>query len=88
MQEVKRLFSLGYGPQLRPLRSIGYKQIAAYLEGRITLPEAMSLIQLETRRFAKRQLTWLRHDPGNVWVELPAGEAAVVGLAKKFLNLA
>ncbi len=85
--EVEALFSLGYGPQLRPLQSIGYKQIALYLDGTLSLAEAVSLIQRETRRFAKRQLTWLRHDTDNIWVDLPAGEPDVEHYAKKFLNL-
>ena len=87
VDEVRSLFSLGYGPKLRPLQSIGYKQIALYLEGKLPLAEAVSLIQRETRRFAKRQLTWLRHDTGNIWVELPQGEPDVEHFAKKFLNL-
>ena len=85
--EVKALFSLGYGPELRPLQSIGYKQIALYLDGKLSLSEAVSLIQQETRRFAKRQLTWLRHDTDNIWVELPTGAPDIEHFAKKFLNL-
>ena len=87
VREVETLFAMGYGPELRPLRSIGYKQIGMYLTGAIPLDEAVSLIYRETRRFAKRQLTWLRHDPDNIWIELP-GEASVVEAhARKFLNL-
>ncbi len=88
VREVETLFALGYGPELRPLRSIGYKQIGQYLSGTISLAEAVSRIQRETRRFAKRQLTWLRHDPDNIWVELPGGAPDVEAHAKKFLNLA
>ncbi len=85
--EVESLFSLGYCTTHRPLQSIGYKQIALYLEGKLSLAEAVSLIQQETRRFAKRQFTWLRHDTDNIWVELPAMAADVEHYAKKFLNL-
>jgi tRNA dimethylallyltransferase len=87
VREVETLFSLGYGPELRPLRSIGYKQIGLYLNGTIPLAEAVSQIHRETRRFAKRQLTWLRHDSPNIWVELPGDAAEVEAHAKKFLNL-
>jgi tRNA dimethylallyltransferase len=87
VSEVETLFAMGYGPELRPLRSIGYKQIGLYLTGAITHDEAVSRIYRETRRFAKRQLTWLRHDPDNIWIELPGGVPGVEIHAKKFLNL-
>ena len=87
IREVETLFSLGYGPELRPLCSIGYKQIGLYLTGAIPLDEAVSRIQRETRRFAKRQLTWLRRDPDNIWIDLPGQAAEVERLARKFLNL-
>jgi tRNA dimethylallyltransferase len=87
IREVERLFSLGYGPELRPLCSIGYKQIGLYLRGMLPLAEAVSRIHRETRRFAKRQLTWLRHDPDNIWIELPGGAPEAEVYARKFLNL-
>ena len=85
--EVESLLSRGYCPTHRPLQSIGYKQITLYLDGKLSLAEAASLIQQETRRFAKRQLTWLRHDADNIWVELPAMAPDIEQYAKKFLNL-
>lgn len=87
ISEVERLFALGYGPELRPLCSIGYKQIAQHIRGELSRAEAVSRIQRETRRFAKRQLTWLRHDPENIWVKLPDGATDIRRHAKKFLNL-
>jgi len=87
VREVEGLFARGYLPGLRPLGSIGYRQIGMYLQGRISLAEAALQIQQETRRFAKRQLTWLRHDSENIWIELPAGEPDILALAKKFLNI-
>lgn len=88
VREVQTLFALGYGAELRPLCSIGYKQIGLYLSGSIPLAEAVYRIQRETRHFAKRQLTWLRRDPENIWIELPGGAAEAGDRAKKFLNLA
>jgi tRNA dimethylallyltransferase len=87
IREVETLFAMGYSPELRPLCSIGYKQIGLYLRGEIPLAEAVSRIHRETRRFAKRQLTWLRHDPDNLWIELPGRASEIEGHAKKFLNL-
>lgn len=43
-------------------QAIGYKEIISYLKGDVTLPEAVELIKLGTRRYAKRQLTWFRHE--------------------------
>ena len=51
------------------LKAIGYGQIADHLEGRKSLPQAIEDIQRETRRYAKRQLTWFRRDPAIVWFD-------------------
>jgi tRNA dimethylallyltransferase len=60
--EVERLFSMGYGPQLKSMQSIGYRQMAAHLSGAISMDEAAFEIKRETRRYAKRQITWFRGD--------------------------
>ena len=44
------------------MQGLGYKQLFAYLDGEITLPEAVTRIKTETRHFAKRQLTWFRRE--------------------------
>ena len=67
--EVEGLVQRGYTPELKPMRAIGYRHIIGYLEGRWSLDEATGLIQRDTRRYAKRQLTWLRADPQIVWVD-------------------
>ena len=57
-----------YGPDLRPLRSIGYRQAVALSRGQMTVEEAEASIVTETLRFAKRQRTWFRHQqPGVAW---------------------
>jgi len=50
------------------MQAIGYRHIVGYLEGRWNLDEATRLMQRDTRRYAKRQLTWLRADSDTVWV--------------------
>ena len=52
------------------LQTVGYQEIFGYLDGAYDWPEAVRLLQRNTRRYAKRQLTWLRRDPGYAWVEL------------------
>ncbi|MCL5405803.1 MAG: tRNA (adenosine(37)-N6)-dimethylallyltransferase MiaA [Deltaproteobacteria bacterium] len=60
--EVEGLFSMGFGPELKSMQSIGYRQMAAHLAGAISLDEAVFEIKQETRRYAKRQITWFRAD--------------------------
>jgi len=58
-----------YGRGVAALQAIGYKEMAGYLDGRATLAEAAEEIKRNTRRYAKRQLTWFRHMPGVRWVD-------------------
>ncbi len=71
LDEVKGLLSSGFGRELKAMRSIGYKEAAAFLSGEISLPEAAGLIKRDTRRYAKRQLTWFKADPDILWFEYP-----------------
>jgi tRNA dimethylallyltransferase len=66
--EVEGLLGKGYGPELRPMKAIGYRHIVDYLKGDRNLDEAVRLIQRDTRRYAKRQITWFKADPEVVWV--------------------
>lgn len=69
IQEVKRLISK-HGSLGTSMQGLGYKEIVAYLEGKSTLEEAIELLKRNTRRFAKRQLTWFRADQRINWIEL------------------
>lgn len=62
VNEVKKLLDMGYSKNLTSMQGIGYKEIVEYLEGDITLEEAIEKIKLDTRHFAKRQLTWFRRE--------------------------
>lgn len=68
--EVERLLAQGYGPDLVSMQGLGYKEIAAYLTGQITLDEAVYLLKRNTRRFAKRQWSWFRHMKEIQWVDI------------------
>jgi tRNA dimethylallyltransferase len=68
VDEVRGLWARGYGPELAPLQSIGYREVGAYLLGRCDLAQALEAMQRATRQFAKRQLTWFRGDPTVEWV--------------------
>jgi tRNA dimethylallyltransferase len=68
IEEVRRLLDAGYAPDRPPLCTIGYKQMAAVLSGEMTLDKAVALAKRDSRRLAKRQLTWFRREQGIVWL--------------------
>ena len=84
LQEVRGLRARGYGPELRPMQSIGYRHLGPVAEGSDTLAHALEGMQRDTRRFARRQLTWLRRVEGAIWLD-PADQGAVLGAAEAFL---
>lgn len=67
--EVESLLAMGYTPDLKPLRGLGYRQMCAYLAGDLAYDAAVDLIKRDTRRFAKRQLTWWRRDARINWFD-------------------
>ena len=69
VEEVKTLLQR-YPSQPTALQAIGYKEIARFLHGELTLEEALALIKRETRRYAKRQWSWFRRDQRIVWYDL------------------
>ena len=66
INEVKRL---NIYKNLNPLNTIGYKEIFKYLNGEIDLEKSIELIKMNTRRFAKKQLTWLKNDGDHLWLD-------------------
>jgi tRNA dimethylallyltransferase len=71
----------GIPPGSKPFQFIGYSDLRAHLEGRITLAAAVANIQRSTRRFAKRQLTWFRREPDVHWLESFGDDAEAVAAA-------
>ena len=67
--EVESLLAVGYSRDTIALRSFGYKELIAYLDGDCTYLEAISQLKQNTRRFAKRQLTWFRKDTRIEWLD-------------------
>ena len=68
VQEVQGLLAAGLRPDSTAMQAIGYKETARYLAGDCSLAEAVEAVQRESRRYAKRQLTWLRRDESVEWV--------------------
>jgi tRNA dimethylallyltransferase len=69
IEEVKHILELGFAATLKPFESHGYKQALQMLRGELTLKEAIFYAQRNTRRYAKRQMTWFRQEPGMVWLK-------------------
>ena len=81
VEEVKKLKRQGYSRDLRPMRHFGYRYIWAHIEGEISLEEALRLMQRDTRRYARRQLTWFRNEPGMTWMHPQKDLEKIINLA-------
>ncbi len=79
IEEVRRLLNRGLEDWVASSQALGYRHLAAYVRGHRGLEETIRLIKRDTRRFAKRQLTWFRRERGVIWV--PAGPPAVPDIA-------
>jgi tRNA dimethylallyltransferase len=66
VDEVKQLLSQGYSPDLPTLSAIGYRELVAYLKGKISLQEAVKLIKRHTRQFVRRQANWFKENDPNI----------------------
>jgi tRNA dimethylallyltransferase len=69
LEETKKLLNLGYSDKLNSMQSLGYKEMIQYLKGELDWDEAISLLKRNTRRFAKRQLTWFKRDKRIIWID-------------------
>jgi tRNA dimethylallyltransferase len=68
LSEVIRLRDQGMTLQNVSMQGLGYKQLLEYLEGKWSLEEAVQQIKLQTRHFAKRQLTWFKREKDTIWL--------------------
>ncbi len=94
VEEVRALLDAGVGPDATAMQAIGYKEVAGFLAGGCTLEQAVDAVCLASRRYAKRQLTWLRGRPDvhwRLWAREPDGadiEAAAEDMAKTVFSAA
>lgn len=70
IDEVKNLIKMGYTKEMISMQGIGYKEIIKYLDEEYTLDEAIEIIKRDSRRYAKRQLTWFRRYDNAKWFNL------------------
>lgn len=69
VEEVKKLKNMGYTSDMVSMKGIGYKEILNSLDGAYDIDEAVEKVKQESRRFAKRQLTWFRREKETIWLE-------------------
>ncbi len=86
VHEVRELLAAGVPRHAKPFESLGYKQALGVLEGRLTPEEALTSTQLETRRYAKRQITWFRREHDVRWLSGFGQEPAVQNQAMALLS--
>lgn len=77
LQEIQTLVDKGYGEHIDRLKSLGYREMAAHLRGEVSLEEATGEMKMNSRRYAKRQLTWWRGDQRLRWLDAHAQEPHV-----------
>lgn len=83
VDEVRRLLAR-YPADLPAFQALGYKEVIGYLQGRYDYAQMVAILTRNTRRFAKRQYTWFRREPGIVWLDLDATEDPATVLAEWF----
>lgn len=79
IEEVSSLLNKGFLPNLKPMQSLGYKQISDYLLQKSALEEAIISMKQETRRYAKRQLTWFRKEPIDYLINISGDSQELFG---------
>ncbi|MCI8491131.1 MAG: tRNA (adenosine(37)-N6)-dimethylallyltransferase MiaA [Lachnospiraceae bacterium] len=72
LQEVKQLKELGCHKGMISMQGLGYKELLAYLDGELSLEEAIYILKRDTRHFAKRQLTWFGREQEAIWLNKDA----------------
>ncbi len=86
-EEVRSLLARGYRPGQTALRALGYRHLLSHLVDGTPLARAVEEMKRDTRRYAKRQLTWLSSEPGVVWIDAGAeAEEEAAALVGRFLS--
>jgi len=86
VDEVSGLLERGYSENLKSMQSIGYRHMVDFIKGRVSLDETIRTLKRDTRRYAKRQMTWFNADPEIVWTE-PDHTEDIMLRVKNFLQL-
>lgn len=84
LDEVKELVEMGYGLDLKSMQSVGYRHLGLFLRARMSLDNAVDLMKRDTRRLAKRQLTWFRSDREIRWFDPERQQSNIEDAARRF----
>lgn len=84
INEVRKLMEMGYDKCSVAMQGLGYKEILSYLRGETTFEEAVYILKRDTRRFAKRQLTWFRRMENVTWIDIE-NDFNPLAVAKKII---
>jgi tRNA dimethylallyltransferase len=89
--ETQSILDRGFPPDAKPFESIGYKQALQVIRGELSVSQAIYHARMDTRRYAKRQMTWFRREPGLEIIkgfgDDPATQAAVLERVRQFVAL-
>jgi tRNA dimethylallyltransferase len=85
-EEVRGLLSRGYGRSLKPMMALGYRHAIAHLLDGVPLPETIDGVKRDTRRYAKRQVTWLSSEPNLVHLVPAEAARAAPEFVKMYLS--
>lgn len=85
VEEVRDLLEMGFDRNLKSMQALGYRHVLDYLEGTADLHKIKETLKRDTRRYAKRQLTWFRADPEINWVR-PDQEELISGFIRRFIE--
>jgi tRNA dimethylallyltransferase len=80
VDEVRGLLAAGYAPSLPSMSGLGYREIARFLGGELTMDDAVARFKQATHQYAKRQLTWFRRDARIRWTSAPSVDEALDSL--------
>lgn len=86
VQEVEKLLQMGYSPDLKPFRSIGYREIVLYVQGKMTYSAMVEKVKTSTRHYAKRQFTWFLRENDIQWYEFPEERDHILKAVTEFLR--
>lgn len=87
LNEVKTLYEEGYTRDMVSMQGLGYKEILDYLDGKMTLDEAIYILKRDTRHFAKRQITWFKREKDVCWIDKSAFQYDEDKILAKMLNI-
>jgi len=86
VDEVRQLTRMGYGESTPALDAIGYREILGFIDGEMTLDAATEAAKRRSRAYAKRQMTWFRHQSGITWIDAQDITRATVEVERRFLE--